>query len=177
MRLGLCFAAVLTVSEVLLPPSAAGQPLEGPRVAAAVALGVSDAEAVSLERQWAALTGPQRRRMLCAGTRGACRGVLGGLGVFRSIPDGVRDGGSGAVSRFLRGPSAVGLVRRGIVIRGPPCVAFRWQTDMLQSVSSMWALDHRCPVDQSPHPGQCNRKHAGIIDFRQQRRFVHPQLA
>ena len=90
-------AVALTVAA-----TAASAQNAGPVMASAAALGISHAEAVALEREWDALDGPTRVRMLCAGTRGQCRTYLEGLRVYRSVPEVFRSYGPASVRRFLR---------------------------------------------------------------------------
>ena len=76
----------------------------GPVPASATALGLTPREALNLERQWDDLDGATRRRVSCAGTRGACnRGFVGNLRVFRAIPDPFRVEGARGVNRFING--------------------------------------------------------------------------
>ena len=76
----------------------------GPVPASATALGLTPREALNLERQWDDLDGATRRRVSCAGTRGACnRGFVGNLRVFRAIPGPFRVEGARGVNRFING--------------------------------------------------------------------------
>ena len=98
-------AAASAVAALILAAAAATNAAAqsaGPVMASAAALGIGHTEAVELERQWDALDDGTRRRMLCAGTRGRCRGWIEGLRVYRTIPAVFRSYGPSSVARYLR---------------------------------------------------------------------------
>ena len=102
MQAGRTLAVVARAATLAVVATGASAQNAGPVMASAAALGISHAEAVALERQWDALDGPTRVRMLCAGTRGQCRTWLEGLRVYRSVPEVFRSYGPASVRRFLR---------------------------------------------------------------------------